>query len=194
VTSPRPDTARLFVAVEIEPPLAAALAEATARVRGLAPRSRWAAGEASHLTLAFHPAVTRDLVPAVGEAVANTAAGHRPFELVVRGAGVFGSPRRPRVLWAAIDGDIAALAAVQADLAAALQRLGLPAEDRAFHPHLTLARARDPRGDAGLAACAHALADSRLGSQTVSGVTLFESRLGPAGARHLSLIRAPFPA
>jgi 2'-5' RNA ligase len=194
VTSPRPDTARLFVAVEIDPSLAAALAEATARVRGLAPRSRWAAGEAAHLTLAFHPAVTRDLVPAVGEAVVNAASGHRPFELVVCGAGVFGSPRRPRVLWAAIDGDIAALAAVQADLAAALQRLGLPAEDRAFHPHVTLARARDPRGDAGLAACAQALADSRLGSQTVSGVTLFESRFGPAGARHLSLIRAPFPA
>jgi RNA 2',3'-cyclic 3'-phosphodiesterase len=180
---------RLFVAIAIAPAVGAEVARAVAQVRGLAPRARWASGEAAHLTLAFHGAVADDLVPAVADAVRWAAARHRPFMLEVRGAAVFGSPRRPRVLWMGVGGEVAALAAVQSDVAASLERVGLAPEDRAFHPHLTLARARDQRGDPGLAACARALADARLGAQPVTAIVLYESRLGHDGARHHALAR-----
>jgi 2'-5' RNA ligase len=152
------------------------------------------ATDAAHLTLAFHGAVARDLVPAVGEAVVAVSAGRRRFDLVLTGAGTFGSPRRPRVLWAAVGGQLEALTSAHTDLVAALHALGLPGEDRAFHPHVTLARARNPRGDPGLAAAARALADRPFGRQAVSELVLFESRLGPGGARHLAVARGPFAA
>ena len=180
---------RLFVAIDIAPSVGADVARAVEQVRGLAPRARWASGETAHLTLAFHGAVADDLVPAVADAVRWSAARHRPFTFEVRGASVFGSPRRPRVLWTGIDGDVAALAAVQGDVAASLARVGLARENRPFHPHLTLARARDLRGDPGLAACARALADARLGAQPVTAIVLYESRLGHGGARHSALAR-----
>ena len=183
---------RLFVAIDIAPAVGADVARAVDHVRGLAPRARWASGETAHLTLAFHGAVADDLVPAVADAVRWTAARHRRFTLEVRGAAVFGSPRRPRVLWAGIGGDVAALAAVQGDVAAGLERVGLAREDRPFHPHLTLARARDLRGDPGLVACARALADARFGAQPVPAIVLYESRLGHGGARHCALARGEF--
>jgi len=181
--------ARLFVAIDIAPSIVTAVARAVEQVRGLAPRARWASGETAHLTLAFHGAVADDLVPAVADAVGLAAARHHRFTLEVHGAGVFGSSRRPRVLWADIGGDVAALAALQGEVAAGLERVRLVREDRLFHPHLTLARARDPRGDAGLAACARALADPRFGAQPVTAIVLYESTLAPGGARHRALGR-----
>jgi RNA 2',3'-cyclic 3'-phosphodiesterase len=61
----------------------------------------------------------------------------------VRGLGWFPNERNPRVFWAGIESgpELATLAhATEQSLAA----LGIAAEDREFHPHLTLARRRNP--------------------------------------------------
>ncbi len=100
-----------------------------------------------------------------------------PLTLRLAGSGRFGTPRRPQVMWAGLDGDIRPLADVARRLADAARALDLPVEDRPFRAHLTVGRWR-PRqpADAGLAAL---LRDYRGPAWPVREVRLLESHLGP---------------
>lgn len=182
---------RLFVAVDLAAPVMSALDAQVARVRSLAPAARWAALEAGHLTLAFLGATPQHTVEAIVAAVDDAVRGCGPFGLGVSGCGVFGSPRRPRVLWAAVRGDLDALHALQRAVAQSLRAAGCTLEARPFHPHLTLARARAPHGEPGLAAAARALEGLDAGDQAVEEVVLYDSYLGRDGARHEVLRRYP---
>lgn len=182
---------RLFVAIELGPAVVSDVADAVARGRPVAPRARWVGGDAVHLTLVFLGATDRAAVGGVTTAVARAAGRQAPFDLVVTGAGTFGRPSSPRVLWLGVGGDIAALAAAQDGVARALVPLGVPIEDRAFQPHVTLARARDPRGDRDLARARDLLAGAEAGGQRVTRLALVESRLGAGGPRHAVLAAVP---
>jgi 2'-5' RNA ligase len=181
---------RLFVAIDLGEDVAARLLGATAAARALAPRARWGSGS-THLTLVFLGAVADGLAATIADTVRRLAAGHVPLTLRVGGTGTCGSRARPRVLWMGTHGDVHRLASLQADLASALQPYGSEREPREYRPHLTLARARDPHGDAGLAAARTALAAVDLGAVTVDAVTLFRSDLSPKGARHTVVARCP---
>ena len=114
------------------------------------------------------------LVAAAGDAVG----GAPPMKLRLAGAGRFGPARRPQVFWAGLDGDVGPLIELAQRLAAAGRGLGLPVEERPFHPHLTLGRwpARRP-ADGSLP---ERLADYRGPAWPVSEVRLVESHLGRA--------------
>jgi 2'-5' RNA ligase len=78
-------------------------------------------------------------------------------------------------------------------IAARAATLGLPIEDRAFHPHLTLARWRESRP----ADRRRALAVSPRGvvaAAHIDGATLYQSRLSPAGPTYTPLARANLTA
>jgi len=184
-------THRLFAAIDIAPVVMATLGGQARRVRALAPEARWAALDAGHLTLAFLGATPDERVEAIAGALGEAVSAHRPFALGLAGCGVFGGPRRPRVLWAGVRGDAGALHGLQRAVDAALRAAGCPLEARPFHPHLTLARARTPRGDPALAAAARALDGLDAGTWTVADLALYESHLGRGGARHEALRRWP---
>jgi len=173
---------RLFVAVTLGPQVTARAEAAVQRLRPLAPHARWARLEGLHLTLSFLGETEPTRVPALAQALQEVAARHAPFRLSAGGGGSFGSPTHPRVLWADVRGDVAALRALQADVAAALEPLGFAPERREYTAHLTLARAKAPRGDPALAACAQALAQEDWGAGEVTQLRLYESR---GGAYHV---------
>jgi len=130
--------------------------------------------------------VAPERVEAVRQAVAAAAAASRPLALTVEGPGAFPSPRRPRVLWLGVRGDVAPLQALAADLAA-----GLGATETAtFTPHLTIARARSPRGAPSLAPLLARPPPAPI-PWRAEALVLFESHLEPGGARHVALLRAP---
>lgn len=182
---------RLFIAVELGAEVAGKAAAVLETGRKLAPRAKWVRAENLHLTLAFLGAVDDGLVPAIGAALAEVAARHGPVVLHVAGAGGFGSSRKPRVLWLGVTGEVEALGRVQADLEEALVPFGYQPEHREFRPHLTLARARDPRGDFDLAAAVAALAGEDLGDVSVGRLVLFRSDLSPRGPTYTEVASAP---
>lgn len=154
---------------------------------------RWVRDEHLHLTLRFFP----DLPSADAErvAAASAAAGARvaPFELEVRGLGRF-PPHGPlRVVWAGLGAGRESLVALAAALARELEDRGFPAEERPFAPHLTLARARDPRGSKPAARTVAAFAPSAgaFGTQRVDALVLFRSDLGAGPPVHTPLGRFP---
>jgi 2'-5' RNA ligase len=146
-----------------------------------------------HLTLAFLGEIDDAGVEAAADAVRAAAKGRAPWLLRWAAPGVFPSASRPRVLWLGVDGG-KALIEVHGALTDALSGAQIPVEDRAFRPHLTLARLR--RGAIGRERyreiVAHLdtlpeVAPSRAGS-----IVLFESRLGGGPAVHVPLLEARF--
>jgi 2'-5' RNA ligase len=186
---------RLFVALEPPDPVRRRLAALSDELRRAAGRAaddvRWVAPANVHLTLQFLGAVPEERVAAVQAALRDAAREARPLSLAVRGVGGFPNARRPRVLWAGLEGDLAPLAALVGALGARLAKLGYPPEDRPFSPHLTLGRAREGRGAPGLAGALAGAAQGAPAPWRAIDVVLFESHLSPRGPRYEPLDRAP---
>jgi 2'-5' RNA ligase len=96
----------------------------------------------------------------------------------------------PRIVWAGVLAGADELGALQAALEAALIARGIPREGRAFHPHVTLARARDRRGARGLAGRLEGRGPV-FGEVRVTALHLMRSELDPRGARYSILTEAP---
>ena len=180
---------RLFIAVDLGEPVHTRLAEQLVRLKPLAPRARWVQAGSLHVTLVFLGETADELVPRVGELVTEVARRHPQLVLRVGGGGAFGSSKRPRVLWTDLQGDVGLLGAVKADLERVLAEVGHRPEERDFHPHLTLARAREPGGDRELASCVTALAGMDFGQVRVDRLILYRSELSPGGARYTPLVQ-----
>jgi 2'-5' RNA ligase len=138
-------TGRLFFAVGVPGPVKAPFEDVRRTLAGALPGARLPEPSGWHLTLAFLGRIRAEFsaeVVAIGEAAAAVAS--RPT-LHLEGAGGFPDARRARVLWTGVAGDVDALGAVAAALAAGCRDAGLPAEQRPFVPHLTIARLPSPR-------------------------------------------------
>jgi 2'-5' RNA ligase len=186
---------RLFVAIEPHAPVRERLVALQDELRRRAGRGagdlKWVAADNLHLTLQFLGAVAEAAVDAVRRAVVDAAATAAPLSLTVNGAGAFPSPRRPRVLWAGLEGDVDAARALVRDLGERLGPLGFPPEARPWAAHVTLARARDPRGAPRLARLLDGLPAPPATTWRADDVVLFRSHLSPAGPRYEALLRAP---
>lgn len=177
---------RLFVAVEIPGAVRASLEALLAELRRDVRDVRWSRVESIHLTLKFLGEVEEPrLGPLSGalEAAASAAAGG--FEVGVGALGTFGDPRRPRVVWAGVRDPAGGLAALQEAVEAACEGCGFPREERAFSPHLTLARPKGPSRD--LSRALPARAGWEGGRFAVASIVLFQSLLKPEGAAYLPL-------
>jgi 2'-5' RNA ligase len=184
---------RLFVALDPPDPVRRRLASIQAELKSLAGRHadevRWAGPEGIHLTLQFLGAVPEERLPALEDAVAAVASASRPLLLEVKGAGGFPSARRPRVVWAGVEGDRTALTSLVADLGRRLAPLGFPPDERPFSPHLTLGRAREGRGAPGLGGALVRASASDPVPWRADALVLVRSHLSPAGARYEALHR-----
>jgi RNA 2',3'-cyclic 3'-phosphodiesterase len=178
---------RLFVAIV---PPAAVLAELAAAVRPLqaeAPDLRWASTSSWHLTLAFLGEVNERILPDLNTRLERAARRHPPQRLAIAGGGAFPAPSRARVVWAGAAADNRALRALAGSVAAGARRSGAPPPDesRKYHPHLTLARCREPANVTTLTA---ALAGFSTSAWTAQSVHLIRSYLGGGQASRYEVI------
>ena len=180
---------RSFVAVLLPDRVRAGLAAVSAELRGQTRGLVWVRADNLHLTLRFLGRIEPMMLEQVREAVAVAAAGVPPFTVSLGGLGGFPSGRAPRVLWASVAAGSEALGTLYATLEAALIARGMPGESRPFHPHVTLARARDPRS-AGELASVLGLGPS-FGEVRVGALHLMRSDLGSRGSRYRVLAEAP---
>ncbi len=167
---------RLFIAVDLPEAHKAQLAG----LRTEALPGRWTRPAQYHLTLRFIGEVDEEQAATIEHALSAIEA--EAFSLQGRGLGVFPSKRKPRVLFAALD-PAPALMSLQAQTEQALRALGLEAEPKPFHPHITLARLRHAK-----AQTVRAFLDTHqsftLAPFDVTAYYLYASTLRPEGALH----------
>ncbi|MDQ3263669.1 MAG: RNA 2',3'-cyclic phosphodiesterase [Myxococcota bacterium] len=181
---------RTFIGVELGQALRSRLEPALGRLARLAPQARWVRPDSLHLTLAFLGEVPDATVPRIGEGLLKVAALHPTLELGVRGSGIFGPLDSPKVLWTGLSGAVEGLENLQRAVVVELSPLGLAPDHQQFVPHITLARAKSPRGDPGLERCADTLRDADFGALRVEEVILFASQTDKQGMRYHPLASA----
>ena len=184
---------RLFVAVEIDKSVVAALAEFGSTLRrraqtlASAARISWVSPEQLHVTSRFIGEVDDKKAAVIAGALLGELAID-PFDVVLEGAGAFPERGAPRVLWAGISTGVAELGALETEVSRRLLDCGVPRQDRPYRPHVTLARVREPAG-LRTPALFETLADRRFGTTRVEAITLFQSRTSPKGAVYTPLHR-----
>jgi 2'-5' RNA ligase len=180
---------RTFIAIDLPEQLHAALAQTQQALRKAAPEGRWTRPEGIHLTLKFLGEVSEAQVKQVVEALGQIGS-FEPFSVQVRGFGFFPQARRPRVFWVGVEAP-PALAELAARVDGEMEKIGFPPEQRAFTPHLTLARFDVPRPQPALEAALAQHAPAPLGRFEASEFFLFESKLSPQGAQYRKVVRFP---
>jgi 2'-5' RNA ligase len=140
-----------------------------------------------HFTLHFLGAVKPETLPALEAAGQVAAAAVTAFELRIGGRGAFPRPERAKVVWLGVEHGEAPLCALAQAISDADVTLGFAREPRAFTPHLTLARLKEP---APVRELLHALKVPDLCFR-VDALSLMRSHLGSERARYEQLVRVP---
>ncbi len=188
------DKIRIFVAILLSDEVRRALAQEVNRLRSVAPAVGWIQPENLHLTLKFLGHIPPETLARVEAGLAEAVADQRPLTLAFAGLGAFPSAERPRVIWAGVTNGAEMLVALQARVEDALARQEISREERPFHPHLTVARVREPRHARPLFSALKARENAPFGDQEVSAVHLMRSDLHPQGARYTVLRTFPLVA
>lgn len=178
---------RLFVAFELPEAHLDAAEAVAARLRPDLPHARWIPRPNMHVTLRFIGYVEPGVVGDVGAVCRTVAAEHEPAELRLGPLGAFPSARRARVVWLGIEDPAGLTPALAGSLGAGLEPLGIAAEDRDYHPHLTLARLKQPRR----AELPDAPARAELPPFRLDEVVLFRSRPQRSGVTYEVIDRFP---
>jgi len=189
-THSRLQTWRVFIAIELPPTLRARIAKHIDRLRSSMPevRASWNHEDNLHLTLKFLGDIPVASVEKLSAAASISASNVESCEIAVEDCGAFPVRGQPRVLWLGIDD----LSGKRSDLNRALEdecaNAGFAREPRAFHPHLTIARIRQPRGSRQLAARHEEIGFHRepIG---VSEISVIRSELRSEGSQHTVIAR-----
>ncbi len=164
---------RLFVALDLPD----AVRERLLALGGGVPGARWSTSEQLHLTLRFIGEVDENVAHDIDDAL--NAIRAPSFSLELSGVGEFGG-RNPRALWAGVKNNDALLH-LQRKVETALQRIGLPPEQRKYSPHITLARLKAAPREKVMQFLTHGSLFS-AGPFPVAQFVLFSSHPTPSGA------------
>ncbi len=159
---------RLFVALRPPASTRQLLRTAMGGISG----ARWQSDDQLHLTLRFIGEVDRHLAEDVHAALGTVH--HPPFELALNGIGCFDRRGFPDAVWAGVTPH-EQVKALHRKVDAALLRVGIAPDERAFLPHITIARMNRTAGPIGnLLEEAGGLSSPLF---TVESFALFESDL-----------------
>jgi len=188
---------RTFVALDIDDAIRERIQRFMDGVSGFAPDARWVRPESLHVTLKFIGEKPPESVDAIKRALAAVQASSS--ELNYRGYGFFPTLKSARVFWIGIESGTQLASLVEA-VDEATSTVGIAKEDRAFSPHLTLARGGERSGAPGwrkgdrpnkhfqlLQEKLAALPAPEFGTMTAREFFLYESQLMRGGARYTKI-------
>lgn len=139
-----------------------------------------------HLTLKFLGDTQESLVPSIVAVMRDSVQGVEPFKVRLAGTGAFPNPDRARVLWVGLD-DGGVLAPIAQKIDVGLSKFGIDREERAFSPHVTIARVKSSRGKDRLKQILNAHKTDFFGEQTVNSIRLKKSVLSPQGSTYTTV-------
>jgi RNA 2',3'-cyclic 3'-phosphodiesterase len=200
---------RLFIALDIDDAIRERIARFTEGVQGFAADARWVKPESLHVTLKFIGEQPDHALEPTKQALQTVSA--TSTEIHFRGCGFFPTAKSARVFWIGIEAG-PQLASLAAQVDEKMAALGIAREDRAFSPHLTLARgsrgsgsprwakaawakAGWPKGDGPNHAFQHLqeklalLPAPEFGTMTAREFFLYQSQLSPKGSKYTKLAR-----
>ncbi len=190
---------RLFLALDIDGSIRDRIRTFVEGVRNFAPDARWVKEESLHVTLKFIGELPEEKVDALKQELLKVSAP--AAEIRFHGYGFFPTLKSARVFWIGMEAgpELSGLAAAIDDR---MPVLGIAREERAFSPHLTLARGSggsgSPRWRKGdgpnrtfqvLQTKLAALPTPEFGTMTAREFFLYRSQLSPKGSTYTKMAR-----
>jgi len=172
---------RLFVGIALEPVATEALLRVCKQLASAAAELRWSQPESWHVTLQFLGSATEEQALCVAQRLA--ALQSAPVPVRIAGLGYF---ERAAVFWAGVE-LTAELLAIQHKITTATRACGFVPENRAYNPHITLARARGRSAPRALAPLKTVVEQKKLSIRAEFVATeflLYESFPGPEGSKY----------
>jgi 2'-5' RNA ligase len=187
---------RLFVALEIPEAARENLAAIREKFSSVGHELRWIPPQNLHVTLKFIGSVPAEKLEAIIEALRRVRVD-KSVKLNFSGTGGTAAG----VYWAAIE-PCPVLEKLAADIDRCLEPIGIAKEDRAFHPHVTIARFKDRKilrkldrliHENGTSGHGHGLKRD-FGSMSATEFHLMESKTLPPGPIYSKVHSFPFAA
>jgi len=179
---------RAFVAIDIEEVTRQRLVAVQQQLAATGAQLKLVEPENIHVTMKFLGDVPDDKIGAVADALRAAAGGVQPFDMTVRGIGVFPNLRYMRVIWSGVADGRDIVIAIQRNIDRELQKLGFPPE-RDFVPHLTLVRVKTAKRKEQLAASIKEMGNMEFGVTHAQAVELKQSTLTSKGPVYSTLAR-----
>jgi 2'-5' RNA ligase len=192
---------RLFLALDIDDPIRERITRFVDGVHIFSADARWVKPESLHVTLKFIGEQQDEAVEKIKQALKDVSTV--ATEIQFRGYGFFPTPKSARVFWIGMESG-PQLAQLAAAIDERMANLGIQKEDRAFSPHLTLARApggsgspRWRKGDGPNRSFSYlqeklsALPAPEFGTMTPREFFLYQSQLSPKGSKYTKLAKFP---
>ena len=190
---------RLFIALDIDDDIRERIARFVDGVSPFAPDARWARPESLHVTLKFIGEQPEPAVEQIKQVLTTIAAS--AVDIQFRGFGFFPAVKCARVFWVGMEAG-PQLSTLASAIDEKMASLGIPKEERAFTPHLTLARGARRSGSPGrtkedrpnrvfelLRKRMATLPAPEFGSMTARKFFLYQSQLSPKGSKYTKLAR-----
>jgi 2'-5' RNA ligase len=180
--------ARLFVAAAVPLPLAHSVVRLVPGLAGepVSQILRLIPIEQMHITFKFLGGVPPATIEPLTGVLAGACEGTMPFEVSVTGVGAFPSHSAPRVVWLGIARGVEPMLKLQARIDHAAAPFARHKEHRAFHPHITIGRAR-PGPKPAFKPLKKILDENHaveFGGWLIDRILLMESQLSPRGAQY----------
>jgi 2'-5' RNA ligase len=139
-----------------------------------------------HITIKFLGRCEVSVIDRMNERLDKVVGSISSFDFVLSSIGVFPSVKRARVLWAGAGDGFREFRELAKKTDDKFIKLGFIPEKRPFHPHVTLARIRDPHpvDEQVLEHAGLSLPEDKI---TAGSLILFESKLSPKGATYIKV-------
>ncbi|HXX64186.1 MAG TPA: RNA 2',3'-cyclic phosphodiesterase [Bacteroidota bacterium] len=181
---------RTFIAVEIPDGIKKEMEKAQEQLKRSGADAGWTRPEGIHLTLKFLGEVMEAKIDEIKNTLTRAVGDMGRFRLEIGGAGAFPNSKNPRVVWLGVSGDIDKLEALWRSVEDSMTAIGFDREERAFSPHLTLARIKYLRPRFSWQKAIDGIKDIRLAGFEVDHISLMKSELKPSGAVYSEIARA----
>ncbi len=176
-------TRRIFIAVDISNEARQRVVQHIDEMRQLtkAVRVRWERPEKLHITLKFLGDVNDRQLAHVRDIVGSIAKTEEPLTAELAGTGVFPNEQRAHVLWIGMRRGGDKVIEIARQVESMCGQFGFAEDDRAFSPHLTIARLKDRRHSRELIV-QHLEANFEPVAFEVREFKIYESKLLPSGS------------
>jgi RNA 2',3'-cyclic 3'-phosphodiesterase len=171
---------RLFIGIPIDPPVVKRLSKAATRLRTTDDGLRWSAAESWHITLQFLGKTDEEQYNCVVARLREIR--FRPVPVRIESLDFFD---RAGVFFAGV-GISRELLELQKQVTAATSQCGFESADRAYHPHVSLARSKDRQGARAFRQLRNRIGpEAKFGAFVAEEFLLYESIPHPGGSKYI---------
>ncbi len=181
---------RCFIAIELPDPVKSCLTQLQDEFKKCKADIRWVNPGNVHLTLKFLGNIKEEMLQTIINSMKKVCSSTNPFNLEIKGIGMFPNIKSPRVLWLGVENN-SFIMSLQAGIEKEMEKAGFKQEERKFKAHLTIGRFRSSPGKEDIFKSVSTHEKDSFGIINVNSLLLMKSDLNPEGARHTMIAEIP---